>query len=298
MSAPAEASLALPRSRRGEFLALTKPRLNLLVLATMLAGYYMGSAAGFDPIRLLWAFAGTALVASGASALNQWMERELDARMHRTQGRPLPARRLQPGEALTFGIALIAVGSVVLAARVNLLTAALAGVTCVAYLALYTPLKRVTPLNTIAGAVPGAIPPMMGWTAARGELGPEALALFGILFLWQMPHFLAIAWLYRDDYERGGFRMMSMGEHGARRTGWAATLHALALVPVAALPALLGLAGPIYLVGALALGVGFLVLSVHMAVRCDDVVARRLFRGSLLFLPLLFLLMALDRVGA
>jgi len=139
---------------------------------------------------------------------------------------------------------------------------------------------------------------MMGWTAARGELGPEALALFGILFLWQMPHFLAIAWLYRDDYERGGFRMMSMGEHGARRTGWAATLHALALVPVAALPALLGLAGPIYLVGALALGVGFLVLSVHMAVRCDDVVARRLFRGSLLFLPLLFLLMALDRVGA
>jgi len=298
MSAPAEASLALPRSRSGEFLALTKPRLNLLVLATMLAGYYMGSAAGFDPIRLLWALAGTALVASGASALNQWMERELDARMHRTQGRPLPARRLQPGEALTFGIALVAVGSVVLAARVNLLTAALAGVTCVAYLALYTPLKRVTPLNTIAGAVPGAIPPMMGWTAARGELGPEALALFGILFLWQMPHFLAIAWLYRDDYERGGFRMMSMGEHGARRTGWAATLHALALVPVVAAPTLLGLAGPIYLTGALLLGVGFLVLSVHMAVRCDDVAARRLFRGSLLFLPLLFLLMALDRVGA
>ena len=297
MSSRAAASVALPWDRKLEFLALAKPRLNLLVLATMLVGYYMGSGPVFDGGRLAWALLGTALVAAGASALNQWMERELDARMRRTQDRPLPARRLHPGEALAFGLAMVLAGLLVLGARVNLITAALATTTCVAYLVLYTPLKRITPLNTMAGALPGAIPPVMGWTAARGELSVEALALFGILFLWQMPHFLAIAWLYREDYEKAGFRMMSLGGRGAVQTGRMAVVHGLALVPVALLPAWLGLSGNMYFVGALILSTLFLALAVHMATRCDDTTARRLFRGSLLFLPLLFILMALDKVA-
>jgi len=297
VSAPVAAEIAVPSRRGLDYLELAKPRLNLLVLATTATGFYLGSGVPLDLARLGLALLGTGLVAAGASALNQWQERDVDARMRRTRTRPLPAGRLEPRQALGFGVAVAAAGVGVLALTVNAVTAALACLTCIAYLAIYTPLKKVTPLNTLVGAIPGAIPPVMGWTAARGELTVEAAVLFAILFLWQMPHFLAIAWLYRDDYSAAGLRMLPGAPGGERRTGRVAVIHALALLPVVALPSVLGLAGRVYLAGGLLLALGFLAASVHLAARCDDTIARRLFRASLLFLPLLLLLMALDRVG-
>jgi protoheme IX farnesyltransferase len=282
--------------RRIYFLQLAKPRLNLLVVLTTLGGYYMGARAGLLAWQLVFALLGTALVAAGAAALNQYMERDLDSLMQRTRNRPLPAGGLTPSAGLAFGASLAVAGILVLAALVNLLTAALALVTCVAYLAFYTPLKRVTPLNTLVGAIPGAIPPVMGWAAAQASLGPEAGALFAILFFWQLPHFLAIAWLYREDYARAGCRMLPLEEGGAKRTGFAAVLYSTALVPAALSPVLLGMAGNVYLVGAGVLSLGFLAASVHMARQASEAAARLLFRISLLVLPLLFLLMALDKI--
>jgi len=279
-----------------DYVQLLKPRLNLLVLATLAAGYALGSGRDLALGTLGWTLVGTALLAGGSSALNQWMERDIDARMHRTRKRPLPDGRLQPAEAMVFGAALVVLGVITLGMAVNGLTAALGAGTGLLYLVVYTPLKRLTPLNTFVGAIPGAMPPVMGWTAARGELGPEALALFGILFLWQMPHFLAIAWLYQDDYRIGGCRMLPHGDSGARRTGWTAALHGAALIPVALLPAVLGMAGNAYFFGALAMALAFFALAVHMAQRCGDGRARLLFRASLIFLPLLFALMVVDRV--
>ena len=296
MSTPIAAEIAAPSWRGLDYLELAKPRLNLLVVATTAAGFYLASSVPLDTLRLALALLGTGLVAAGASALNQWQERDIDARMRRTRTRPLPAGRLEPRHALAFGAIAVLAGIALLALRVNGLTAALACVTCVAYLAIYTPLKRVTPLNTLVGAIPGAIPPVMGWTAARGELTVEAAVLFAILFLWQMPHFLAIAWLYRDDYSAAGLQMLPGAPGGERRTGRVAAVHAAALLPVVVLPSVFGLAGSLYLAGAIVLAVGFLAASVHLAARCDDTIARRLFRASLVFLPLLFLLMAFDRV--
>jgi protoheme IX farnesyltransferase len=284
-------------SRHLSFLQLAKPRLNLLVVLTTLGGYYMGARAGMPWRQMVFALLGTALVAAGAAALNQYMERDLDSLMERTRNRPLPSGGLTPAAGLVFGIVLAVSGVLVLAALVNLLTAALALVTCVAYLLFYTPLKRVTPLNTLVGAIPGAIPPVMGWAAAQNSLGPEAAALFAILFFWQLPHFLAIAWLYREDYARAGCRMLPLEEGGPRRTGFAAVLYSAALVPAALSPALLGIVGNIYLVGASLMSLTFLLASVHMARKPGEAAARLLFRISLLILPLLFLLMALDKVS-
>ncbi len=282
--------------RTSSFLQLVKPRLNLLVVLTMLGGYYMGARAGQTGWPLVFALLGAALVAAGAAALNQYMERDLDALMERTRNRPLPSGSLTPSACLAFGALLALAGMLTLALLVNLLTAALALLTCVVYLVFYTPLKRVTPLNTLVGAIPGAIPPVMGWTAAQASLGPEAAALFAILFFWQMPHFLAIAWLYREDYARAGFRMLPLEDGGAKRTGFAAVLYSTAMVPAALLPVLLGLAGNLYLVGAALLSLGFLAASANMARDPSEASARWLFRISLLVLPLLFLLMALDKV--
>lgn len=283
-------------SLRLSFLQLAKPRLNLLVVLTTLGGYYMGARAGLPAWQLVFALLGTALVAGGAAALNQYMERDLDSLMERTRDRPLPSGGLTPAAGLAFGALLAVSGILVLAALVNLLTAGLALVTCVAYLMFYTPLKRVTPMNTLVGAIPGAIPPVMGWAAAQNSLGPEAAALFAILFFWQLPHFLAIAWLYREDYARAGCRMLPLEEGGARRTGFAAVLYSAALVPAALAPVLLDLAGNVYLVGASLMSMSFLAASVHMARNAGEASARLLFRISLLVLPLLFLLMALDKV--
>lgn len=283
-------------SRSASFLQLAKPRLNLLVLLTTLGGFYMGAPAGLPRWQLVFALLGTALVAAGASALNQYMERDLDSLMERTRNRPLPSGGLSPSTGLAFGVSLAVGGILTLAFLVNLLTAGLALVTCVAYLVFYTPLKRVTPMNTLVGAIPGAIPPVMGWTAARASLDPEAAALFAILFFWQMPHFLAIAWLYREDYARAGCRMLPLEEGGAKRTGFAAVLYSTAMVPSALAPAWLGLAGNLYLVGASLLSLAFLAASIHMARNAGEAAARVLFRVSLFVLPMLFLLMALDKV--
>ena len=237
---------------------LFKARLTLLVLLTTLVGFYLGSRGAVNYWLMCHTILGTALVASGASALNQLWERRFDARMRRTQDRPLPSGRLQPQTVLTVGSAASIVGLLYLAFTVNLLTSLLGLASLVIYLFLYTPLKRVTWLNTAVGAVPGALPPLMGWAAARGDLSPQGWLLFAILALWQLPHFMAIAWMYRDDYARAGFKMLPVLDPDGRRTGRQALIHTLFLLPASLAPFWFGLAGPIYFSGALVLGLVFI----------------------------------------
>src|SRR5438874_331106 len=230
-------SLPMPEARRassivGDYVALTKPRLNFLVVATSAAGYYLGAARTIDAAAMAQAVAGTALVAGGAAVLNQLYERDTDALMRRTRQRPLPDGRVSPGDARFFGFALSTAGLALLATRANWLAATLALATLVVYLLIYTPLKRRTPLSTLVGAVPGALPALIGWTASHGTITAGGAALFAIVFLWQIPHFMAIAWLYRDDYSKAGFPMLPVIEPEGRRAGRQAVLYALALVPV------------------------------------------------------------------
>ena len=291
-------ALASLRARANDFYELTKPRMNFLVLVTSAVGFYMGTrGAVSDWPLLLHALLGTAMAAAGASVLNQYVERDHDAHMRRTAGRPLPAGRIAPLEALVFGVALSAGGVLYLAALVNALTAILGVVTIASYVFVYTPLKRRTSLCTVVGAVPGAIPPMMGWAAATGTLSAEAWALFGILFFWQMPHFLAIAILYKDDYAAGGFKMLPVVDEGLVVTGRQMVLYAVALVPVSLMPVGLRAAGPAYLLAAMLLGVGFLGCSVACAVCKERADARRLFLASIIYLPLLLAAMMLDKAG-
>ncbi len=275
---------------------LTKPRLTLLVLVTTAAGAYMASSGAVDPWLVARTLLGTWLVAAGASALNQVMERDADALMRRTQSRPIPSGRMELLEALRFGIALSVAGLVALALGVNLLTSVLAAVTLASYLFLYTPMKRRTALCTLVGAVPGAIPPMIGWAAVRGTLTVEAWVLFAVLFLWQLPHFLAIAWLYREDYERAGFPMLPVIEPDGGSTARQAVLYAAALLPVSLLPTLLGLSGAVYFIGALLLGIAFLVIGSGLLSERTRVRAVRLFVASIAYLPLLLALMVCDKV--
>jgi protoheme IX farnesyltransferase len=278
---------------------LTKPKITLLVAVTTAAGFLLGAQGGaVAPLLLLNALAGTALVASGAAALNQVLERDTDARMRRTAGRPLPAGRLHPDLALAWGVGLVLAGLAYLAVGVNLLTALVGAVSAALYVFAYTPLKRVSSLATLVGAVPGALPPVMGWTAVRDNLEPGAWALFGILFLWQLPHFLSIAWLYRDDYAQGGFPMLSVADPDGRRTARQAVLYGAALVPVSLLPSVLGLTGTAYFVGALALSLAFLGCSVAFAAARTQVRARRLLLASVLYLPAILLVMLIDRLAA
>jgi len=272
-------------SRYADLVALTKPRLNCLVVLTTLAGYYMGSA-GYDLALLFHTVVGTALVAGGAAAFNQLLERDTDALMRRTQTRPLPGGRLEPGVAGAFATALSVFGLGQLAVGVNLLAAGVAAVTLVSYLTIYTPLKRRTPLATLVGGVPGALPAVIGWAAARNSLSVEGWALFGLVFFWQMPHFLAIAWMCRDDYARAGLPMLPVVEPSGRSTGIQVVLYAATLIPVSLLPSLLGLTGRWYLAGALLLGLAFLALGVEFARRRNEVSARRLFFASITYLPL------------
>jgi protoheme IX farnesyltransferase len=275
---------------------LVKARLTSLVLLTTGVGFYVGSRGALDLVLLFHTLAGTALLAGGAAALNQWMEQEFDARMRRTRDRPLPSGRLQPTTALLFGGACCASGLVYLSATAGLLTGALGAVTLSTYLFLYTPLKRVTTLNTVVGAIPGALPPLMGWTAARGEVTVEGWTLFAILFFWQLPHFLAIAWLYREDYAKAGFVMLSVVDPEGDRVGRQAVSHTLGLLPVSLCPFAFGLAGEFYLAGALVLSAGFLGCAIQFSREMTGSRARRLFYASIIYLPLLLALMVADKV--
>ena len=282
------------RNRLPDLVQLTKPRITLMVLVSSAAGFVIGSSGRPDPLLLLATLLGIGLVAGGSSALNQLLERDIDALMERTKERPLPTGRVTPGAAVAFAGAISLVGIVLLALVVNPLTALLAAIAFLSYVLLYTPLKRVSSLSTLVGAIPGALPIMGGWSAARGELGPGAWALFGILFFWQLPHFLALAWLFREDYRRGGLQMLGVTDPTGHQTRSQAVLYALALIPASLLPALLGLSGPLYAFVALSLGLGYLAAAVRFWLRADSPTARGLFRTSLVYLPLLLILLSFD----
>jgi len=275
---------------------LIKARLTTLVLLTTSVGFYIGEIGSTNFILFFNTLAATGLVAAGASALNQLLEREYDAKMRRTQDRPLPSGRLQPTTVAIFGGVSSVVGLVYLALAVNLLTSVLGSVTLVSYLFIYTPLKRVTWLNTAIGAIPGALPPLMGWTAARNELGGEGWALFAILAFWQMPHFFAIAWLYRDEYAKAGFVMLPNVDSEGRRTGQQTVSHTFALLIASLCPFVFKMAGSVYLVGAIILGAGFLFCAFQFSRHLTLARARQLFLASIIYLPLLLALMVWDKV--
>lgn len=279
-----------------DLMELVKARLSVLTVATAMAGFALGVRDTWSWLLLASTLVGTALSAAGAAALNQWWERDLDARMKRTQDRPLPAGRMTSSDALLTGLVLSFSGVLLLALFANLLAAGLAALTIIFYILVYTPLKRITPLNTIVGAVPGALPPLIGWTAARGSVNAEGLTLFAILFLWQMPHFLAIAWLYRADYARAGFKMLSENDETGAVTGRQAFIYALALLAVSLLPSVFFDYSATYFYGALLLGAGFASLAANFAVSGGSIPAARwLFLGSIAYLPLLLGLMVLAR---
>jgi len=275
---------------------LIKPRITFMVLVTAAIGLYLASQGLPSTALLVDTLIGTGLVAAGASALNQVVERDTDALMRRTAGRPLPAGRLDPDAALVLGATLGIVGIFSLTIWVNLLTALVGAVALAGSVFVYTPLKRTSRLATLIGAVPGALPPVMGWTAARDSIEPGAWILFGILFLWQLPHFLAIAWLCREDYARAGFPMLPVVEPDGRSTGRQAILYAAALVPVSLLPSVIGLSGSAYFLGALVLGLTFLGFCLAFAQSFSTAAARRLLLASVLYLPAVLLVMLLDRV--
>jgi len=286
-------------SRIRAYASLTKPRIVMLVVLTALLGYSIGArgAAAAAPLHLAFALLGTALVAGGSNALNMCFEREQDGLMERTRHRALPAGRLRPDRALAFSIVCGSAGVLTLAIAVNTLTALLGAVAIAIYAFIYTPMKRVSHVSLLIGAVPGALPPVMGWTAAHGSLGLEAATLFAILFLWQIPHFLAIAWIYRDDYARGGFPMLPVIEPCGARTARDTIVSTIALVAASLAPVALGFAGMAYLAGAVALGIAFLTAAIVFATKREMRSARLLFLGSILYLPALLALLALSAAG-
>jgi protoheme IX farnesyltransferase len=289
-----------------DYIALTKPRITWLILMSTAVGYFFGLPKTHSWIEflrqipllgLLHTILGTGLIASGTAALNQWYEREADRRMRRTADRPLPAGRLNSGSALAFGIGLSIVGFLELWLALNFLCAAIGLFTLSSYLFLYTPMKMRTWWSTTVGAIPGAMPPLIGFAAAAGTLNSDSLVLGAILFLWQFPHFYAIAWMYKDDYARAGIRMLPVVEPDGRSTARQIVLYGIALIPVSLAPALLGMAGSIYLVGALALGLWFLYSGVRVALERSVMRARGVLITSVLYLPLIYGLMVLDRPG-
>jgi len=279
-----------------DYWALTKPEVNFLILITTFAGFYLAREAGWRDFPFLLsinALLGTLLVASGTGTLNQYIERRFDAQMRRTARRPLAAGRLKPAAVLWFGLALSVVGSLYLVAAVNILASLLTIATLLAYLFFYTPLKRKTPLCTLVGAFPGAMPPLIGWAAASGKLDFQAWTLYAILFLWQFPHFMAIAWMYREDYARAGYLVLPPdGSARARSVNLQTVLPLLALVPLSLLPGLMGEA-KLYFIGALLLGAGFVFCAAQFALRRSNSAARRLLAASIIYLPALFVLMLL-----
>ena len=293
VAVPAVANRA---QRTADFVTLTKPRLNFLVLITTLGGMYIAAPDGVALPVLFHALVGTALVAGGAAALNQVWERDTDGLMRRTRRRPIPGGRLRAVDGAWFGTLLSAAGLIELTWKVNPLASAVAAATLVSYVFVYTPLKTRTSLSTLVGAIPGALPPVIGWAAATGTISIGAIVLFGIVFLWQMPHFLAIAWLYRDDYRQARIPLLPVLEPDGRRTGQQALLYAAALWPVSLLPAVIGLADVPYSVLATLLGAGLIALSAMFARERTILSARRLFLYSIIYLPLLWTALVLDRV--
>lgn len=307
MAEPVVAVLDVPRvhgRRVGTFdllfdyWALTKPEINFLIIVTTAAGFWMGTPAGlpyFPWMPLLQSLLGTALVASGAATLNQLIELPYDARMRRTARRPVAAGRIAPAHALWFGVGLSVLGVAYLAMSTNALAALLAALTLLSYLFLYTPLKRITPLCIFVGAFPGAAPPLIGWAAARGHLDPAAWGLFAIVFLWQFPHFTPIAWMYRDDYARAGCLVLPSDENRSRFVMWQTVAPAAVLLLVGLLPTISGLAGVASFGGGLALGGILLFYSARFAIRRTNVAARQLLIVSIVYLPAVFALLALDK---
>jgi protoheme IX farnesyltransferase len=293
----ASIELSAPMVQRlADFLSLTKPRLNSLVVVTAAIGYYLGAGGDLHVGALIQAVLGIALVAGGAAGLNQIYERDTDSLMFRTRMRPLAAQRVTTGEALVFSLALAAVGLGIVAVRSNLLAAFLTLLTLVSYNLVYTPMKRRSQLATLVGAVPGALPPMIGWVAARGALTAEAWALFAIVFVWQIPHFMAIAWLYRADFGRAGFPLLPVVEPSGKSTARQAVLFSLVLVPLSLVPYFLRMSGPAYAVGAVAGSAGLLWLAISFGLKRSDERARLLFLGSITYLPLLWGMLILDRL--
>lgn len=275
---------------------LAKSGITSMVALSAAAGMLLAADGWVAPMLWVHTLLGTALVSGGASALNQVVEREHDARMRRTAQRPIPSGRLHPDLGLLFGVLAAVAGMLELALGANVLAAVLAGLTLFGYVFVYTPLKRVSSLATVIGAVPGAMPPLIGWVAVRGTLDPEAWALFGLLFFWQMPHFLAIAWLYRADYERGGFPMLSVADPDGLRTSRQALIYCAALVPVSLLPAALGQVGALYFAGALLAGAWFLLSTAQFALDRSTQTARRLMLVSVFYLPVVLTALAVDRL--
>jgi protoheme IX farnesyltransferase len=277
-----------------DFVALTKPRLNVLVVVTAAVGYYLGAGVTDLP-RLFEVVVGIALVAGGAAGLNQIYERDTDRLMWRTQSRPLAAGRITTGEAMVFSLALATIGLAMVALAANLLAASLAMLTLVSYNLVYTPMKRRSQLATLVGAVPGALPPMIGWVASRNSLTVEAWALFAIVFIWQIPHFMAISWLYRADFGRAGFPLLPVVQPDGRSTARQAVLFSLLLLPVSVVPYFIGMSGVAFAVGAVAAGLGLLLLAISFARDRTDDRARLLFLASITYLPLLWGMLIVDR---
>lgn len=294
--ADAQASPAPEIAWIADYVELTKPRVTALILMSTLVGFYLGSPAEISFSLLLHVLLGTVLVAGGTAALNQFWEREQDGKMLRTKDRPLPAGRMEPWKALGFGLVLSVWGILYLAVIVSLLTALLAALTLATYLFLYTPLKKRTPLCTLVGAFPGAIPPLIGWVAASGDFTLGAGILYLILFLWQFPHFLSIAWLYREDYARAGIVMLPVMEPDGKATGRQILVYCALLLPASLLPSLSGEMGWIYFCGAFALSSLFLHYGIRAATARTKVQARRLLQASVFYLPLVYGLMMLDKM--
>jgi protoheme IX farnesyltransferase len=285
-----------------DYIALTKPRITWLILMSTGIGYFFGLPSGSfrwmgwpSWLQLLTTIVGTALIASGSAALNQWYERESDFKMRRTKTRPIPGGRMLANRALVFGWTLAVVGFLVLWLGVNLLSGMLGLITLISYLFVYTPMKQRSSLSTVVGAIPGAMPPLIGYAAASGELTPQAWVLFAILFVWQFPHFLAIAWMYKDDYSRAGIRMLPVVEPDGKSTSRQIVGYASTLIPVSLFPTLLGMTGKIYVVGALLLGGWFLYVGIRVAFDRTVIRARQVLLASVIYLPLIYGLMLLDR---
>lgn len=278
-----------------DYIALTKPRITWLILMSTGVGYFFGASGVLHWPLLIHTLIGTGLIASGTAALNQWYERDADLLMRRTSARPLPSGKMTALNALRFGIALAVIGFAELALEVNILAALLGAFTLGSYLFIYTPLKQRSHLSTVIGALPGAMPPLMGYAASHGSLTPEAWTLFAILFIWQFPHFLAIAWMYREDYARAGILMLPVVEPDGMSTGRQIILYASTLIPVSLFPVLLGMSGKVYLVGALILGGWFLYTGVRVAFDRTNVRARRVLLASIIYLPMIYGLMVFDR---